>query len=469
MNRVLIIILSCFFMLAARSVNGQGAVSYKIAGEFIYATVHLQKAGASIDSIIQSFGFENVDGISEQTSNTGWEFVDQTNDAITFKLNKNKKTKKLPSSFVVTDAEVVHVQPPPFANYGVNNFKEPTVFSRDGKTTFTLNGYGKASNVYLSGSFNDWSTLKTPMKKTDAGWEVTLDLNPGKYLYKFIVDGHWMEDKNNRLKEDDWNGGYNSVYFVYNKLFRLPNYSSAKKVSVAGSFNNWQPLKMYYSKKYDVWALAMYLREGTHAYKFVVDGDWIVDPTNDVVRDDGEGNKNSFTSIGDTFYFKLNGYHNANEVYVAGEFNGWNFGELKMQRSFKGWELPYVLAPGNYAYKFRIDGAYEVDPDNPINQGSEDYKNSILVVGGNHEFILKGHSDANIVRLAGSFNGWDPEGYTMQRKDGAWRITIHLPKGKHTYRFIVDGEWITDPENDLWERNEFNSRNSVLWVDEYSN
>ena len=102
MNRVLIIILSCFFMLAARSVNGQGAVSYKIAGEFIYATVHLQKAGASIDSIIQSFGFENLDGISEQTSNTGWEFVDQTNDAITFKLNKNKKTKKLPSSFVVT-------------------------------------------------------------------------------------------------------------------------------------------------------------------------------------------------------------------------------------------------------------------------------------------------------------------------------------------------------------------------------
>jgi hypothetical protein len=80
------------------------------------------------------------------------------------------------------------------------------------------------------------------------------------------------------------------------------------------------------------WELPLYLREGTHAYKFIVDGNWITDPENPVTRPDGAGNLNSFIGIGDTIFFKLRNYPDAEQVVLTGNFNAWNHGELLMER-----------------------------------------------------------------------------------------------------------------------------------------
>ncbi len=45
--------------------------------------------------------------------------------------------------------------------------------------------------VFLAGDFNDWSPDKTPMGRVRGGWSVGLDLSPGRYEYKFVVDGEW--------------------------------------------------------------------------------------------------------------------------------------------------------------------------------------------------------------------------------------------------------------------------------------
>ncbi len=56
----------------------------------------------------------------------------------------------------------------------------------------------KAMEVYLAGDFNDWSTTLSPMKKeSDGTFWLTLKLSPGKYEYKFIVDGQWTADPDN--------------------------------------------------------------------------------------------------------------------------------------------------------------------------------------------------------------------------------------------------------------------------------
>ena len=69
--------------------------------------------------------------------------------------------------------------------------------------------------------------------------------------------------------------------------------------------------------------------------------------------------------------------------------------------------------------------------------------------------ILKGFANAKNVSIAGDFNNWDPQAYSM-RKDGEdWVFSVHLSAGKHLYKFIVDGEWILDPANKLWEQNEY--------------
>jgi len=55
----------------------------------------------------------------------------------------------------------------------------------------------------------------------------------------------------------------------------------------------------------------------------------------------------------------------------------------------------------------------------------------------------------------------------MTRRGGKWILPIYLQPGKYTYKFIVDGNWIIDPFNKLYEQNEHNTNNSVLWIDPF--
>ena len=49
-----------------------------------------------------------------------------------------------------------------------------------------------ATAVYLAGSFNDWDPEGTAMAEAAPGnWNVILRLAPGRYEYKFVVDGRW--------------------------------------------------------------------------------------------------------------------------------------------------------------------------------------------------------------------------------------------------------------------------------------
>jgi hypothetical protein len=74
-----------------------------------------------------------------------------------------------------------------------------------------------AKTATLAGTFNNWSPDATPMvKKASGDWVVTLQLKPDRYLYKFVIDGRWMEDPDNTEREDDGHGGFNSVYRLSN-------------------------------------------------------------------------------------------------------------------------------------------------------------------------------------------------------------------------------------------------------------
>jgi hypothetical protein len=352
------------------------------------------------------------------------------------------------------------------AAYGINVFTMYQAFSyHKGEARFYLPEHKYARHVYLSGSFNNWSTMQTPMIRCDSGWTISLNLKPGKYSYKYIIDGKWSPDPHNRLREDDLNGGSNSVVFCYNYRFDLKGYPGARHVNLAGSFNGWHPDELNMQRVNSGWALPLFLREGTHAYKFIVDGKWLLDPANKVVRTDGGGHENSFLSIGDTMYFKLKGHSTLNHVNVSGNFNAWNTSELFMEKVQGGWQLPYVLAAGNYEYKFILDGRWVTDPDNPYITGDKSNRNSFLAVNPNHIFVLDKFQDAKQVILSGSFNGWSQDGYEMVQIDGKWVLPLYLKPGKHTYKFIVDGKWTIDPANDLWEKNQYGSGNSVLWIE----
>lgn len=71
--------------------------------------------------------------------------------------------------------------------------------------------------------------------------------------------------------------------------------------------------------------------------------------------------------------------------------------------------------------------------------------------------------DAQSVAVAGTFNNWDVKGIPM-RKDalGGWRATVMVPPGRHEYRFVVDGQWVSDPNAKECVKNTFGTTNSVL-------
>lgn len=83
---------------------------------------------------------------------------------------------------------------------------------------------------------------------------------------------------------------------------------------------------------------------------------------------------------------------------------------------------------------------------------------------GNTTFRLKGYADASIVALAGSFNNWNQSQYIFGREGDDWICRIDLEPGEHAYKFIVDGNWLLDPENANMKDDDYGVKNSVISV-----
>jgi chromosome partitioning protein len=91
--------------------------------------------------------------------------------------------------------------------YGVNQINDALVF-------VTL--YPRAQTVQIAGDFNNWQPAKSPLQKigNSGVWQTKMQLPPGKYRYRLVVDGQWQQDPYNELTEANPFGGFNSVVEV---------------------------------------------------------------------------------------------------------------------------------------------------------------------------------------------------------------------------------------------------------------
>ena len=65
------------------------------------------------------------------------------------------------------------------------------------KVVFSIDDL-EAKEVFLAGDFNAWKAKKHPLKKDANGfWKKSTFLFPGRYEYKFFVDGSWVLDPKN--------------------------------------------------------------------------------------------------------------------------------------------------------------------------------------------------------------------------------------------------------------------------------
>ncbi|PHN03635.1 hypothetical protein [Flavilitoribacter nigricans] len=267
-----------------------------------------------------------------------------------------------------------------------------------------------------------------------------------------------------------------------NKLNKL-DFADLKinEVVISGNFNDWSEdgwrMKKLGRYKFQLRKpIESFDDPFTWEFKFLVNGEYWIEPLpgsakQKVLSNDfwEETFNLTFNKIdpdenGNTL-FQLDGYEWAEEMILAGSFNNWNEHYLKMQKVAGGWQVRIELPPGRYEYKFIADGNWLHDPANPEKVRNEHNTfNSVLQVKKAITFRLRDYPDARKVILAGTFNKWNEQDLKMARQDGMWTITLNLTGGKHLYKFIVDGEWMTDPANHLKETDRHGYVNSVLMV-----
>ncbi len=70
----------------------------------------------------------------------------------------------------------------------------------------------QARDVYIAGTFNDWSPGSAPMLAMGEGrWIKELVLPPGHYEYRLVVDGRWQCDPSASAQVSNGFGEFNSV------------------------------------------------------------------------------------------------------------------------------------------------------------------------------------------------------------------------------------------------------------------
>ncbi len=199
------------------------------------------------------------------------------------------------------------------------------------------------------------------------------------------------------------------------------------------------------------------------------------------------------------------GAPDAQAVFLAGDFNGWNASDLALADDGNGnWTITVALDPGTYEYKFVVDGDWREDPGNP-DKKSDPFggANSVVTVAadgglagaavtavpaataagatptaddikvgapravdGGIAFTFH-DSGATRVNLAGSFNGWNADDTPLAGDgQGNWIVVREMAAGQHEYKFVVDGNWLADPENPDTQSDPYGGVNSVITVDE---
>src|SRR5687767_485336 len=231
-------------------------------------------------------------------------------------------------------------------------------------------------------------------------------------------------------------------------------------VAISGGFNNWSRQGWKMVKKNDfVYELRKALEDFNESFpfefKYIINGKFVADPigknsdsrqfTDDFLEEVYSLDLSAMKITNDgNVIFRLNSHQDAKQVILTGSFNGWDEDDIKMVKDADGWHLRAYLPPGRYEYKFIADGEWLHDPENKVVSHNEHGTlNSILDVTVPFTFTLKGFPDARKVILTGSFVEWHESKLRMTNINGVWTYTIPLVGGKHHYKFIVDGQWIT--------------------------
>jgi glycosidase len=101
-------------------------------------------------------------------------------------------------------------------NHNGEVYQLPVKLVKSQKYLFTYKLQDMEKQINLFGQFNSWDRQNLPMKDTngDGVLEVEIPLDPGRYEYKFFVDGREVVDPTNPNKVSNGMGDFNSLRII---------------------------------------------------------------------------------------------------------------------------------------------------------------------------------------------------------------------------------------------------------------
>lgn len=147
-------------------------------------------------------------------------------------------------------------------------------------TTFRWLSSLGGSSVAVVGSFNGWGAPLQLAKTASGDFVRSVALQPGPTQFKFLVDGKYMVSPS--FPQVITHGGNcnNELVVAPTAEFRWPTHAlGGSEVMVTGEWNAWGellPLQLDPTGEWHV--LCACLPPGTHAYQFLVDGQWQLSP-----------------------------------------------------------------------------------------------------------------------------------------------------------------------------------------------
>lgn len=231
--------------------------------------------------------------------------------------------------------------------------------------------------------------------------------------------------------------------------------------------------KYFYMTEDDngVWSVTEQLSlDKSYEYGIVVNDSWVGDPTNR--KSDGSNSEilrnprfNSDGSV--SIFYYPQGEESVSLLYKTADEAEYTEVAMTTDAYHSALLSATVSEQGDYTYKLKVNEEQVSDVNCKeaafvISKLPEDDKSvlSPVVQDGKVTFNYFAPT-AKEAYLAGEMNGWSATATQMSynEKTGFWSVEQELAPGKYEYKFVVDGNWVTDPRN-----NNQSSGNSVCYV-----
>jgi 1,4-alpha-glucan branching enzyme len=74
--------------------------------------------------------------------------------------------------------------------------------------------------------------------------------------------------------------------------------------------------------------------------------------------------------------------------------------------------------------------------------------------------------EAREIYLVGDFNQWklNDDARLSKLENGSWEKRLDLKSGRYKYKFVIDGQWVTDSQNGEKEVNSFGTFDSIIKI-----